>query len=78
MFSPEISGTIYILSVSCISGDEVQVAIHERGDVRRWLDTLNHEGANWQVVEHCYSDDRVHIEETRDITVEIEQEIERG
>ena len=54
MNSPIISGTIYILSMSCVSGDEVQVAIHRYEDIFRWLKSLDHEGSSWDVAEHVY------------------------
>lgn len=42
----------YILTMSCVSGDAVQVAIHKREDIVRWLQTLDHEGSSWDVVHH--------------------------
>lgn len=41
----------WILSMSCISGDEVQVVIHRQEDVARWLKTLDHEGSSWSVID---------------------------
>ena len=70
MFSPEISGTIYILSMSCISGDEIQVAIHRREDIFRWLKTLDHEGSNWSVVQHIGTP----ITDTVELTEEVIKE----
>ena len=79
MHSPIISGTIYILSMSCISGDEVQVAIHRREDIVGWLKSLDHEGSNWTVVNHVYDgnpmkDADAKILETIDLTDEIMEE----
>jgi hypothetical protein len=37
----------YVLSMSCVSGDEVQVAVHRYQDIFRWLKTLDHEGSTW-------------------------------
>lgn len=59
MFSPEISGTTYILSMSCVSGDEVQVIIHQKEDIPKWLKTLDHEGSSWDVYQHIYRDGKV-------------------
>ena len=47
----------YILTMSCVSGDAVQVAIHRREDVVRWLRTLDHEGSSWDVVYHLPNGD---------------------
>lgn len=63
------SGAYYILTMSCVSGDELQVAIHSKEDVRRWLDTLDHEGSSWDVVHHVTDADG-HITHTEDITKE--------
>ena len=43
---------LYILTMSCVSGDAVQVAIHKREDIVWWLKTLDHEGSSWDVVHH--------------------------
>jgi hypothetical protein len=56
--------------MSCVSGDEVQVAIHRREDIFRWLKTLDHEGSNWSVVNHV----GVPIMDTIDLTDAIEAE----
>ena len=60
---------IYILSMSCVSGDDVQVRIHHREDIPRWLKTLDHEGSRWDVTVHRMNGNTV--EETTDITDEI-------
>lgn len=62
----------YILTMSCVSGDDVQAAIHKREDVFKWLSTLDHEGANWSVVYHTW--DGHQLINTHDITKEIERE----
>lgn len=62
----------YILSMSCISNDEVQVAIHRYEDIFRWLTTLDHEGSNWTVVQHVMDGDVVM--ETNDLTDQVMQE----
>lgn len=62
----------FILSMLCVSDDEVQVAIHRREDIARWLKTLDHEGSSWSVVVHEMDGDVV--VETRDITTEIIEE----
>jgi hypothetical protein len=46
-----LDGARWILSMSCVSGDEVQVAIHRQEDVARWLTTLDHEGSSWTVTD---------------------------
>lgn len=46
-----VTGARWILSMSCVSGDEVQVAIHRLEDVARWLTTLDHEGSSWSVTD---------------------------
>lgn len=67
----------YILSMSCISGDDVQVAIHRREDVVRWLKTLDHEGSSWSVVHHAWNEMQDDILGTEDITSDIEAEYAR-
>ena len=64
----------YILSMSCVSGDECQVAIHLREDIVGWLKTLDHEGSNWCVVQ--YRGDP--ITETVDITAAVYDEYSRA
>ena len=59
--------------MSCISGDEVQVAIHRREDIFRWLKTLDHEGSNWDLSQHIFGVDGK-IESTVDLTDEIMKE----
>ncbi len=71
MFSPIISGNIHILSMSCVSGDEVQVAIHRYEDIFRWLKTLDHEGSGWNVTIHRYDSYGNEITETEDITEKV-------
>lgn len=60
------SGAMFILSMSCVSGDEVQVAIHRKEDILGWLRTLDHEGSNWTVVKHS-SD----FQQTDDLTEDV-------
>ena len=43
--------TRWALNMSCVSGDEVIVAIHRQEDVARWLKTLDHEGSSWSVID---------------------------
>lgn len=62
----------YILSMCCVSGDEVQVAIHRREDIFRWLRTLDHDGSNWNVVQHHRVAGTIYM--TEDITDAIEEE----
>jgi hypothetical protein len=64
----------YILSMSCVSGDEVQIVIHRKEDIFRWLKKLDHEGSNWDVVEHLWSNDYSKIMGTSYITSEIIEE----
>jgi hypothetical protein len=52
--------------MTCVSGDEVHVAIHRREDIVRWLRKLDHEGSTW-AVEDVENNER-------DITADIEQE----
>lgn len=74
MFSPIISGKIFILSMSCVSGDEVQVAIHRYEDIFRWLKTLDHEGSHWDVTVHYYDPLGNEITDTEDITDKVVKE----
>ena len=64
----------FILSMLCVSGDEVQVAIHRIQDITRWLKTLDHEGATWSVVHHVWDEVNEKVLETNDITDMIERE----
>lgn len=82
MNSPIISGTIYILSMSCVSGDEVQVAIHLYEDIFRWLKSLDHEGSSWSVGQHVYdssplTNSDATIINTKDLTDEVMEEYGR-
>ncbi len=45
------AGIRWMLSMSCVSGDEVIVAIHRQEDVAKWLKTLDHEGSSWSVTD---------------------------
>jgi hypothetical protein len=63
------TGAYYILHMSCVSGDEVQVAIHLKEDIRGWLDKLDHEGSSWSVYHHVTNKDNM-IVDTRDLTQE--------
>ena len=59
----------YILTMNCVSGDGIQVAIYRREDIVRWLRTLDHEGSSWDVVYHNDEDGVIEF-----ITQEIETE----
>jgi len=65
----------FVLSMSCVSGDEIQIAIHQREDIIPWLRKLDHEGATWTVVEFSYKDGV--IDADHDHTEEIMQEYSR-
>lgn len=56
--------------MSCINGDEIQIAIHEMEYIFKWLKTIDHEGSNWSVIEHVGDP----ITKTVDITLEIEKD----
>jgi hypothetical protein len=62
----------WILSMSCVSGDDVQVRIWLRRDVLSWLKILDHEGSIWDVVHHVPSSDNDF--DTTDITQEVMEE----
>lgn len=62
----------YILSMNCIRGDDLQIAIHRREDIFRWLKTVDHEGSLWSVVFHNGDSESGFI--TTDITDEIIEE----
>lgn len=64
----------YVLSMSCVSGDNVQVSIHRREDIFRWLRKLDHEGSSWAVHHH---DLETALSSVEDITEEIEGEYVR-
>ena len=60
----------YILTMSCISGDAVQVAIQREEDIIKWLRALDHEGSTWDVVHHLPDGDVEWI--TDDVMAEYE------
>ena len=60
----------FILTMGCVSGDDVQVAIHRREDIFHWLKTLDHEGSSWTIVVH----DEKLSHPPKDITEEIQGE----
>lgn len=64
--------TRYILSMGCVSGDDIQIAIHEREHIVPWLKKIDHEGSSWTVVAHDMDGDI--IMETTDITDQIMEE----
>lgn len=64
----------YVLTMSCVSGDELQVAIHRREDIFRWLKTLDHEGSSWSVVEMARFGAAVEFISPEDITEDIMRE----
>jgi hypothetical protein len=66
----------YILSMGCVSGDEIQVAIHRQVDIVHWLKTLDHEGSSWSVTRHQWNEAGDHIHATTDITDEITRQYE--
>lgn len=51
-----MSNPIYILSMGCVSGDDVQVAIHRYEDIIPWLKQLDHEGSSWGVCSYGLCD----------------------
>lgn len=68
----------YILTMYCVSGDNVQVAIHRYEDIRRWLKTLDHEGSNWSVVKHVWDGEQTAVIDTINLTDQIVGEYENG
>lgn len=45
------TGARWILRMSCVSGDGLQVMIHRQEDVARWLTSLDHEGSSWSITD---------------------------
>lgn len=64
----------YVLFMFCAYGDQIQVAIKERGDIVKWLKRLDHGGSNWEVIQHRWNDMRNDILGYDDITAEIADE----
>lgn len=41
----------WVLSMSCVNGDEIQAAIHEHPNIAFWLGKLDHEGSSWIITD---------------------------
>lgn len=61
----------YALDMLCVSGDQVQVTILQKSDVKAWLGKLDHEGSVWNLF-------RETPEESENITEEFLRELEQG
>ncbi len=40
----------YVLRMSFVNGDQLQIALHRREDILRWLRQCDHEGSSWSVI----------------------------
>lgn len=69
----------FILSMACVNGDNIQMAIHRREDIIGWLRKVDHEGSNWDILEHVWDapyPDNTEIIRAIDLTDEIMREYE--
>ena len=66
----------FILSMTCVSGDDLQVVIRRREDIMAWLVKLDHEGSCWSVM-HCIWNTRDAVLNAEDITDEILHESQK-
>ena len=63
----------YILTMSCVSGDNVQCQIFRYQDIFNWLKKLDHEGSSWDC-EAVFED---HNEDITNLIIEKINELAR-
>lgn len=49
----------YIISISCVNEDQIQIATKERDNIKFWLGKIDHEGSSVSIVCHEMDDDIV-------------------